>query len=145
VDVYHPKAGDTYEGISKSFYNESRYARALAAFNGNKALTGGGTVDVPPVHVLRQRFPQLTGTGGDTAPTLAATPVSAVDPAPAFRAAASKRFVVPTGGMTLAAVARQTLGSEARWQEVYDLNPRVSPNQVPGGTELRLPADATVP
>jgi hypothetical protein len=42
-------------------------------------------------------------------------------------------------------VARQTLGTEARWREVYDLNPRVAPDLVPAGTELRLPPDATVP
>ena len=53
--------------------------------------------------------------------------------------------MVPAGGMSLAAVARQTLGSEARWRDVYDLNPRVAPDLVAGGTELRLPADATVP
>jgi hypothetical protein len=47
--------------------------------------------------------------------------------------------------MSLNAVARQTLGSEARWRDVYDLNPRVAPDFIPAGTELRLPADATVP
>ena len=96
-------------------------------------------VEVPPVHVLRRRFPQLAGPGGDW------NPPATTDPAPAFRAPGGKRFVVPAGGMSLGAVARQTLGSEARWREVYDLNPRVSPDLAPAGTELRLPADATVP
>jgi hypothetical protein len=45
--------------------------------------------------------------------------------------------------MSLKAVARQVLGTEQRWGELYDLNPQVGdPNAVPGGTTLKLPADA---
>lgn len=139
MDLHEPKAGENYEAISKSFYNDTRYGRALAAFNNNKPLQGGGVVEVPPVHVLRRRFPQFVGAGGEVgAPTRS-------DPALAFRPAGAKRFVVPAGGMTLAAVARQTLGAAARWNEIYELNPRVTPDQVAAGTELILPASATVP
>jgi hypothetical protein len=138
VDLHEPKAGDTYESISKAFYNDARYGAALAAYNQGRPLTAGRQVDVPPVHVLRQRHGQLVGTTGGWNPPS--------DPAPAFRAAGGKRFVVPAGGMSLGTVAHRTLGSQTRWREIYDLNPGVaSPEQVPAGTDLRLPPDATVP
>lgn len=135
VDLHDPKAGETYEVISKSFYNDARYARALAAFNNNRPLQGGAMIEVPPVHVLRNRFGQLVGIATTPVPTPAE---------PAFRTA-GRRFVVPAGGMSLPAVARQTLGSEARWRDIYDLNPQVAPGLVAAGTELRLPPDATAP
>jgi hypothetical protein len=135
VDLHEPKAGETYEAISKAFYNDARYARALAAFNNNRPLQGGAMIEVPPVHVLRNRFGQQVGMGTTPVPPPAE---------PAFRTA-GRRFVVPAGGMALTSVARQTLGSEARWRDIYDLNPQVSPGLVPAGTELRLPPDATGP
>jgi len=135
VDMHEPRAGDTYESISKSFYNDARYGGALAAYNQSRPLTAGRAVDVPPVHVLRQRHGQLVG--GTTA--------AATDPTPTFRPG-GKRYVVPAGGMSLGTVAQRTLGSQARWREIYDLNPGVaSPELVAAGTDLRLPPDATVP
>ena len=45
--------------------------------------------------------------------------------------------------MTLKTVARQVLGSDQRWGELYELNPQVNASEVlPAGTELRLPAGA---
>jgi hypothetical protein len=42
-------------------------------------------------------------------------------------------------------IARQTLGDGHRWSEIYRLNPEIRPElAIPGGTQLRLPADARV-
>jgi hypothetical protein len=154
--LYEPKNGDTYEGICRDFYNDTRYAAALKEYNRGKALTGGGHVAVPPIHVLRTRYPQLTGvtttsrTGapgqwvaaGSTAPTSPA----ATTPAPVFRAGGSRTFTIPTGGMTMSAAARLTLGDPNRWKDLYNLNPQHSPGEtLPAGTELKLPADAVPP
>ena len=153
VDLYEPRAGDTYESISREFYNDTRYAAALRAFNANRALQGGVQVEVPPMHVLRKRFPQLVNT-----PVPVTTPASAPAARPAagewgpvggtepgFRA--STTYVVPPGGMTLRAVAKLTLGTDQKWADVWELNRQITdPGAVlPAGTELRLPAGAKVP
>ena len=61
VDVYEPKAGDTYLSISQDFYNDRRFAAALQAFNQSVPLQGGRYVSVPPIHILRRKFPSLVG------------------------------------------------------------------------------------
>src|SRR5262249_44973700 len=100
VDLYEPRAGDTYESISREFYNDTRYATALREFNKGQPLQGGKQVEVPPIHVLRKRFPQLVGANPAAMPAAApsARPVSisgttpdwgtpgAAEAAPTFRA-----------------------------------------------------------
>jgi hypothetical protein len=61
VDLHQPKAGDTYESISKLHYRDARYAEALRLYNSGVALDRGIDVKVPPMYVLRQRFPQQVG------------------------------------------------------------------------------------
>ncbi|MDB5309521.1 MAG: hypothetical protein JWO38_3723 [Gemmataceae bacterium] len=150
VDLYEPRAADSYESISREFYNDTRYAAALKEFNRRKAIPGTGPVEVPPIHVLKKKYSQLLG---GQAPTGRAAPppgadgwglsaVSAGDTGPAFRATGPKTYTVPAGGANLTTVARDALGSSSRWREIYDLNPQVSPDGVPGGTVLKLPADA---
>jgi nucleoid-associated protein YgaU len=157
VDLYEPRAGDTYETIAREFYNDTRYARALQEFNARQPVQTGRTVNVPPISVLRQRYSGMIGatpaSRSGTSPTPTPAPASEWGPAsppksdgtPAFRPAggSSQTFRVPPGGMSLKAVARQTLGTEQRWGELYNLNPQVAdPNAVPAGTTLKLPADA---
>jgi nucleoid-associated protein YgaU len=153
VDLYEPKSGDTYEAISREFYNDTRYAPALRAYNRNKPLQGAGPLDVPPLHVIK-RYGQGASPGGNVG-----TPVSRPGgtgewgPAPAntpgtgsVRNGGDKTFRVPQGGMSMRAVARLTLGNEQRWNEVYQLNPHLRPDEIlPAGTDLRLPSDARTP
>jgi hypothetical protein len=152
VDLYEPKAGDSYETVAREFYNDARYGRALAEYNRRKALQNSGPLEVPPIHVLRKRFPQLVGGTTPVGTTTAATPgewgpagSAAGDPAPAFRPSGGRTFTVPPGGMSMRAVSRVTLGTETRWKEIYDLNPQFPPDALTAGTELKLPADAAVP
>jgi hypothetical protein len=144
VDIYEPKAGDTYEAISREFYNDTRYAAGLRAYNGNKPLQGAGPIDVPPLHVVKRYMP------GGIGSTPVSRPVVGTDPG--WGAAGSsvsrgeKHFRVPSGGMSMRGVARLLLGNEQRWRDVYELNPHLRPDEVlPAGTELRLPADARTP
>jgi len=149
VDLHEPRAGETYETIGREFYNDARYGKALAEYNRRKPLQGGGHVEVPPMHVLKKRFPQLLGVVAPAGGTAAASPdewgpVGGAG-ADTFRASGAKSFAVPPGGMSMRAVSRLTLGTENRWREVYDLNPQYAPDAVPAGTPLALPADAVLP
>jgi hypothetical protein len=164
VDLHDPKATDTYESISYEFYNDRKFAAALRAFNKNQPLQGGRFVEVPPIHVLKRKFgadiganpgvapPAVTPIGGTGTPSVA--PKTPPSTAPEWGAAtprpvANNRgvYIVPQGGLTMAQIARQTLGTDQRWREIYDLNPQFTkPSELlPAGTELRLPADARLP
>lgn len=152
VDLHEPQSGDTYESISKDFYHDVRYGRALAEYNRRKPLQNNGPVEVPPIHVLKKRYPQFLGTTSTSSREQTSSSLpgefrpagGSGDAAPVFRTSGSKSYVIPPGGMTMQAVARLTLGSTTRWREIYDLNPQFS-TDVPAGAQLKLPADAVVP
>src|SRR5262249_5780539 len=133
----------TYESISQEFYNDRRFAAALKAFNRNMPLQGGHYVEVPPLHILKRKFPtQISNavpTGSSGIPPGTPTWSAPADSTP-LRATGNDRgtFLVPQGGMTLQDVAKQ-VGSH--WRDLYDLNPQYKPGDViPAGTELKLPA-----
>jgi hypothetical protein len=139
VDLYEPKPADTYATISKNFYSDAKYAAALQEYNGRKAVQSLSRLDVPPIHVLKQRYSQLIGTAPTAAPVAKTgdgwTPVSATTPRPLQRT-----FTVPTGGLTLSVIAKDTLGSESRWKDIYDMNPQLSPGDLlPAGTVVKIP------
>lgn len=142
VDLHDPKAGETYASISKDFYNDAKYAAALQEYNARRPIQGGFKVEVPPIHVLKKRYPQLIGSvvpaGGSARPTDPWGP--STESTPAFRPTGPRTFTVPTGGMTMGAIARDTLGSPTRWREIYDINPQLSPGDVlPAGTVVKIP------
>jgi hypothetical protein len=153
VDLHDPKANDSYESISLEFYNDRRFAAALKAFNRNQPLTGGRLVEVPPIHILKKRYPAQVGgvvpvgsTGGAPSSAPQWGPAGdKSDPVPA-RATGTFRntYVIPAGsGMSMKGVAKFTLGNEQRWQDIYFLNPGLRPDELlPPGTELKLPSDA---
>jgi hypothetical protein len=43
------------------------------------------------------------------------------------------------------AIARNTLGDDQRWGEIYNLNPQLRADLIPEGTDVRLPTDAKLP
>jgi hypothetical protein len=155
VELYEPRQNDSYDSISKEFYNDARFAKALEAFNRAKNPNGSArAVEVPPLHVLRKQYPQLmggaapviapaSGTGGASTfpPPPAAGPKWGVvgDP-PAPATPLPRTYRVPAGGATLREIARTVLGSEQKWTELYDLNAWAQPDRViPAGTEVKLP------
>lgn len=158
VDIYSPKQGDTWEAISQEYYNDKRYAAALRAANNNASLTSGGSVDIPPLFILKQKF--QNGLGASTSiPSPPPSPPPSSSPqgstpnwapsnptTPATQSTGTKIYRVPAGGTTLPAIAKAFLGNEQRWTELYNLNPQVTaPNAVPAGMDIKLPADAKVP
>jgi len=138
VDIYHPKANDSWEAISREYYNDTKFAAALRAYNNGKALTG--TVDVPPIHVLRRTPAPAAVVGTPTSARPASgDPWNAVGAGPG----GGKVYRVPAGsGVALTTVAKQLLGSDQRWREIWDLNPNLTSTIAPPGAELKLPADA---
>ncbi len=148
VDIHTVMPKEDYKSISREFYNEDRFAAALSAYNKNRLIKTGDRVDVPPIHVLKRDFPQLIG-GGTVQPASGSRSTAPSQPewnnaAPRPVANGRSVFTVPNGnGMTLQQIARQTMGSEQRWRDIYDLNPQVSSNErLLPGTELKMPADA---
>src|SRR6185437_6794301 len=105
VDLYEPKPADTYATISKNFYSDAKYAAALQEYNGRKTVQSLSRVDLPPINVLKQRYPQLIGTAPTATPPAKAgdgwTPVSATTARPLQRT-----FTVPTGGLTHSTIAK---------------------------------------
>ena len=142
VDLHEPTRTDTYGTISKEYYNDAKYAAALAEYNGRRPLQGGVRVEVPPIHVLKKRYPQLVGAvapvSGFVPP--AASPV--VKPADPWVTSGPKSYTVPAGGMRMGEVAREALGSPMRWADIYELNPQFAPGDlIPAGTVLKLPGE----
>jgi nucleoid-associated protein YgaU len=90
---------------------------------------------IPDAEVLHQRYPQLTGGGGEAEP---APPGYFVDQSgqPCYRVGK---------GDTLTEIAEQYLGRSSRWVQVYGMNKDRIPdvNSLKIGAVLRLPADAT--
>jgi nucleoid-associated protein YgaU len=152
VDLYELKQGDTWESISKEFYNDTRYAAALKAVNLNKSLTSGGAVDIPPLYILKQKIqtPPRSGT-----PISQSSPIPSSAPTwgppagattPAAPSGGSQIYKVPPGGTSMRDIAKNYLGNEQRWMEIYNLNPQITaPNAIPAGTEVKLPLDARLP
>jgi LysM repeat protein len=161
------KPGDTFESISKRFYQTEAYAEALKTWNRNHprasdALRLNGTLQpgdvlfVPPGAILEKRH-------GASIPNLKPLPASGAqlgdpvssgvmqttfDPARALPPppAALPTYVVRSPGLKMRQIARETLNNGDLWFEVYRLNGKVSPEQpIPVGTVLLLPAGAKVP
>lgn len=154
VDLHSVKASDTYASICREHYNnDAKYEVALKQFNGGRALPNSGSIEIPPIHVLRKQFPGSITTGraaGSAEWVAPITPVVNATPQPAateFRASRSGSYTVPAGGATLKAIARSTLGSDHRWNEIWDMNPKLvrADDTVPAGTVLNLPSDARIP
>ena len=150
VDLYEPTKADTYGTICREFYNDAKYAAALAEYNGRRALQGGVRVEVPPIHILKKGYPQLIGAtavvpaSGTVLP--APKPADPWQPSgestPAFRPTGQRTFTVPTGGLRMGEIARETLGSPTKWSAIWDLNPQLSTSEViTAGTVVKIPTD----
>lgn len=143
VDLVKPASGDTYESICQEYYNDKQFATALKAFNKNMPLDNGRLVEVPPRHILRRKFPTETGSiprrgsGSGSSSTPNWGPAGGASEPTRVTGNNRGTFVVPQGGMTLEAVAKQV---GVPWRDLYDLNQQHFPGTpLPAGTELKLP------
>jgi nucleoid-associated protein YgaU len=136
-------------------------------------LLPGQPVFYPPKEVLEgePRFAALIGSEPRPAPAPSANPPSVLGtptplitnpgnpknaavnppapPVPAGKGAVAgdntRRYRVGDNGEHILEIARKTLGDQRRWPAIYQLNPSIRPEYpIPGGTELRLPASASL-
>jgi nucleoid-associated protein YgaU len=169
-ETHSCKASDTFRSISEQYYNSAKYERALLLFNRNHprasdavrhdppALSAGQLVFIPPLRILESRYasviPELTPL--PTVPAAGApvglqaprplTPVPSVTPSTSWSMPPSgPTYRVRAPGEKFLDMARHTLGNADRWWDIYLLNKGYNPTEtIPGGTVLRLPADAHV-
>jgi len=161
VDIHLVQVGDSYRSISQRYYLEEGYAQSLRQYNLDTApdalespdrmQPGKTRLGIPPIRVLRQKYPQMVP-GVNGAPVVnVSNPLQSpmtgqvafgspqnLNPTSAFR-----EYRVPEPGQTLREVARTTMGSGEYWRKIFDLNTRLNPQErLAPGTILRLPADA---
>ncbi len=158
-DLYVGQAGDTYKRISNDKYGSDRYAEALMLYNRDHVLASDATrkdpstilsnqrIYMPPARILQREYESVIPTESDaaaarTAPAATRPAVSGTSPAAGLP---EKSYRVRGGGEMFLTIARNTLGNELRWPEIYNLNQRFQPEvAVPGGTVLRMPGDAKI-
>jgi hypothetical protein len=164
-EMYLCKTGDTTEAICEQYYHTRKYSRALLMFNRAHprvadgiqkeppTLTEGQPVFIPPARILEKQYAALI-----TEPQVppANPPVAVPAPAEAGSGAASasaqpvtapgaKLYRVRPDGEMFYQIAQRTLGTGDRWHEIALLNPGFKVEYaVPGGSTLKLPADARI-
>ena len=172
-EPYVCKADDTFDTISTRFFATPKYSRALLQYNRDHPLANKDNVlqsdnpklqprqiiYVPPHDFLDTRFASLID-NRPSAPVVASVAPAISIKAPVSANPASQPTVLPTvatsdatsayrvpdQGQMLIEIAQQKLGDRGRWSEIYRLNPALRPEfPIPGGTEIRLPANTTGP
>ena len=152
-ETYVCRPSDTFRSISQAYFKTDKYERALLLFNRNHplateavrqnppALREGQSVYIPPQRILDKYYGSVIGDGSSQAPAAIPTSQSGQQNSPATE----KAYRVRANGEMFYDIARRTLGSGERWQEIYRLNPRFDPKDpVPAGSELRVPSDARI-
>lgn len=161
-DWHTPRSGETYLMISKEYYKTGDYAQALEAYNRDKGKNGEKIIRVPPVWVLEDKYPNLTGsnkpdnsaTPKQTNPGISyesvdnktigsSTSPSRPAPPPAISTVSNvndEYRVQAQAGESIRMIARKLYGDENAWRRIWDMNPKLDPTQpIPVGTTLRLP------
>lgn len=144
-------AGDTWWSIAERAYGDGRLYKPLFAWNRaidpRVSLAPGTTLEVPPLNSLATAHAGLVPNElAAAAPASGLVQASAVVPVeqPGFGGAAvvGANTVVVRPGDTLISIAREQLGSSARWRELYEANREQlgrSPGPLTPGTQLVLP------
>jgi hypothetical protein len=158
-DLVMGRAGDSYKQIAGDKYGSERYAQALMFYNRDHILATDATrkdpstivsnqrIYVPPLRVLQRDYESVIPPASEASTSRA--PAAAPPPAGAASAPAAnlpeKSYRVRGNGERFLTIARNMLGDENRWYEIYQLNTRFDPKlEIPGGTVLRMPGDAKI-
>jgi hypothetical protein len=150
-DLYETKASDTWDSISQEFYNNKNYGTALRTYNKQNSAGPSGTINIPPLYILKQKNQApgkpITTISNSSPPASPPPPAWApsTTTTPATSTGDGKMYRVPPGGISMKAIARNFLGNDQRWTEIYNLNPHLKPDSIPEGTDVRLPTDARLP
>lgn len=139
VDLHVAKPSDSYAALSRQYYGDERYAAALQEFNNRQPIGPGAELRIPPMYVLKKRYPQLvmraqpdsfpdSGTGANWNSTRTPAPLP---------------YTVTKDGLTLHDVADELYGDWRKWKDLAEANPRVDPNKLTRGMRLVLPSHLT--
>lgn len=158
VDLHAPRAGESFEAISRQHYGDAKYSEALRAFNAGRTPGSGTSIQIPPIYVLRKQFPQMLDvnrTAPSVYPNAPTSPPSQFAPgrtsernnrtadvqwAPVANGNRSGTYRVPRSGMKLWDIAEEVYGDRRDWQRVWRANPQLDPNSVlTPGTQIRIP------
>jgi len=158
--IYECRQGDTFASLAQAQYGSDKYGQALAQYNlddpgfgaglqPGKTLQAGQRILIPQnAYTLEGKYASLiVDRPGAPAPvqTASATVMPGNPNATATSLTGEKSYRVHTAGEMFLTIARNTLGNEDRWPEIYRLNPRFDPKDaVPGGSVLRMPGDARI-
>ena len=110
---------------------------APSAYVGELAVVPAARVD-PAASLVMPLLPQVTNVGGGRTPppaVFAAVPLRTLTVLP--QPPRDRHVVAP--GETLIAIARDQLGSAARWRDIVTLNPGLTPTSLSVGQSLVLP------
>jgi hypothetical protein len=166
-EMYVSKPNDTFRSISLEFYRQD-YERALYLFNRNHPLADanlkddprlkvGQAVYIPPAWILEKYYsaavskkePEPSTGANVLSEKVEAGRPAVVTPTPAGPKekvpppAPERLYRVAANGEWIWNIAVRTLGKGERWVDIYQLNPGLKTEAlIPGGRELRLPADA---
>jgi nucleoid-associated protein YgaU len=140
---YTWKAGDTFPALAQRFYADpSRLATLKRLNEGRSEVQPGERVLIPIFDLDAVQAPATPAVAAKTVPASSGG-TGAVTPAPKSEPAASSgaRSHVVKEGESLWKIAKQELGSGARWNEIYEANRDVLPNPeaLHTGQKLRVP------
>jgi nucleoid-associated protein YgaU len=143
MKFYTWKAGDTFPILAQRFYGDLARLATLRRVNEGKTDVQPGDRILIPVYDLDSTPPVAAHSTAQVAgPTASSPPVKTEKTAKAPAAAvASPRSHIVQEGESLWRIARQELGSGARWNEIYEANRDVlsSPEALRTGQKLRIP------
>jgi nucleoid-associated protein YgaU len=160
LEIYQARTGDTYQSIARGYYKSENYGKALMFFNRDydgqeadtskrdpAAIVPGQKIYIPPERILKRDYSSVIfdQPAGNAASTGGPSPTAAAPAGAGSGTQAEKAYRVRGGGEWFLTIARNTLGNELRWPEIYILNRSFdSAKSIPGGTVLRMPADAKI-
>ena len=139
VDLHRVEDNETYETISRKQYGDAKYAEALRRFNGNRALTKGGEIELPPTGELRKRMSSLVPIPAVAVPMRPTTPDGWTAPA-TKPVSTPSYYTVPRDGMSFWDIAEEAVGDRKDAAKVRELNAKFDANiRFKKGDQVRLP------
>jgi nucleoid-associated protein YgaU len=142
---YTWKSGDTFPTLAQRFYGDASRLATLKRLNEGRAdVQPGERILVPIFDLDAVQAPAIASAAApksDLPKKPDAAPAATASPAAAPASAAGARFHVVKDGESLWKIAKQELGSGARWNEIYTANRDVlpSPEALHTGQKLRVP------
>jgi nucleoid-associated protein YgaU len=135
---YTWKAGDTFPALAQRFYGDPSRLATLKRLNEGRSEVQPGERVLVPIFDLDAAQPTAAPAVASKETHAAAIPASA--PKTSAPSAPGRSHVVKEGE-SLWKIAKQELGSGARWNEIYEANRDVlpTPESLHTGQKLRVP------